>query len=758
VTSIRADGVPAVESARSGLFGDDLSIVESKLSPPVLRKGIVARRALMEEFRSHPGPLVSVFAAPGYGKTTLLAQWARGDSRPFAWVALEDKDNDPNVLLAYIALALDRIESIDHGVFDSIASPGSVIHGSALPRVSSVLAHMASPFVLILDDVHVLHRHSALDVLHVLIEQMPEGSRIVLSGRSEPHLSVARLRIQGGVMDVGRRELQMNGTEAQELLRGADVELPPSEVDDLVRKTEGWPAGLYMAALAFTARGPGVREPVAFTGEDWLVADYLRSEVLSALPSDEVAFLTRTAVLARMSGPLCDWILESKDSGDTLQAIERSNLFLIPLDRRREWYRYHHLFRDLLLSELEHREPGRRTRLLGRAADWCEANVRLESALGYAQAAGDVDRVARLISICGIDAYQRGLGATVEGWLEWLDRHGSIEQYPPAATLAAWLMALRGRPAEADRWADAAQRGSFDGPAPDGSPSIEPWLAMLRALQCRNGLDQMRADAELALRTIAPASGWRPTALFLLGMSHRLGGSIDEADSLFADAAEEAHRLGSPQGSVSIVSERVLIAIERQDWEEAERLAERARALVSRFRVEDEVIATLLYAASARIAQHRGDVISARENLARARRVRSQITHALSFFAVQTLVELARSHIVISDATGARTILRDADQILRRRPDLRPLFKEHVADLNGQLEHMRGKAVGVSALTAAELRLLPYLPTHLTFREIGARLYVSPHTVKSQAIAVYRKLGATSRSGAIERAKNVGLL
>jgi LuxR family transcriptional regulator, maltose regulon positive regulatory protein len=758
VTSTTAGNLPPVESLRPGPFGDDLSVVESKISPPALRKGIVARRALMEQFRSHSGPLVSVFAAPGYGKTTLLTQWARGDSRPFAWVALDDNDNDPSVLLAYIAMAIDRIESVDHGVFASIASPGSVIHGSALAKVSSALAHMGSPFVLILDDVHVLHHQSALDVLHVLVERMPEGSQIVLSGRAEPHLSVARLRIQGLILDVGRRELQMNRTEAQELLQAADVDLPVPDVDNLVRETEGWPAGLYMAALAFTARGPGVRDPVAFTGEDWLVADYLRSEVLSALPPDEVAFLTRTAVLARMSGPLCDWVLESKDSGNRLQALERSNLFLIPLDRRREWYRYHHLFRDLLLLELEHREPGRNTTLMGRAADWCEANGRLETALGYAQAAGDVDRVARLIATCGIDAYQRGRGATVEGWLEWLDRHGSIEQHPPAATLAAWLMALRGRPAEADRWAEAAQRGSFDGPAPDGSPSIEPWLAMLRALQCRDGLDQMRADAELALRTIAPGSGWRPTALFLLGMAHRLGGSIDEADSLFADAAEEAERLGSAHASVSIVSERVLIAIERQAWEEAERLADRARALVGRFRVEEEVIATLLYAVSARIAQHRGDALGARDNLARARRVRSQITHALSFFAVQTLIELARSHIVNSDATGARTILRDADQILRRRQDLRPLFKEHLANLNGQLENMRGKAVGVSALTAAELRLLPYLPTHLTFREIGARLYVSPHTVKSQAIAVYRKLGATSRSGAIERAKDVGLL
>jgi LuxR family transcriptional regulator, maltose regulon positive regulatory protein len=757
--TVPADNISAAAgTVQPSPFGDGFSIVESKLFPPPPREGIITRHKLIEQLHSHPGPFVSVSAAPGYGKTSLLAQWVQEDPRPFAWVSLDDDDNDPNVLLAYIAIALDRIESIDPVVFDSIAAPGGDIHRSALPMVASALAHMHTPFVLILDDVHVLKQPSCLDALHVLVQQMPEGSRVVVSGRSEPPLSVARMRIQGLIMDVGRQELQMDGDEANELLRAADVELSSADTDDLVRKTEGWPAGLYMAALAFTAQGRKTTDPVAFSGEDWLVSDYLRSEVLSALPPDDVVFLTRTALLTRMSGPLCDAILESRDSGHKLQALERSNLFLTPLDRRREWYRYHHLFRDMLLLELQHREPERITMLIGRAADWCEANGRPEAAVGYAQAAGDVDRVAALVAQCGLSAYQRGRGATVEGWLDWIDRHGSIEEYPPTATIAAWLMALRGRPAESERWAEAALKGSFIGPAPDGSPSIEPWLAMLRALQCRDGVDSMRVDAELAVGTMASGSGWRPTALLLLGMSLLFEGRIDEADGIFADAAEEGERVGAPNASVAVVSERALIAIERGAWVEAEELAMRADSLARRFHVEEDVVSPLLSSVRARIAQHQGDALGARETLTRAGRVRSQINHALSFFGVQILIELARAHIATSDATGARTILRDADQILRRRPDLRPLFEEHLADTKGQLETMRGKAVGVSALTAAELRLLPYLPTHLTFREIGARLHVSPHTVKSQAIATYRKLGVTSRGEAIERAKEVGLL
>ena len=374
------------------------------------------------------------------------------------------------------------------------------------------------------------------------------------------------------------------------------------------------------------------------------------------------------------------------------------------------------------------------------------------------QKAGDVDRVADLVARCALPAYQRGRGATVVRWLEWLDAHGSIERYPATAIPAVYLMAFLGRPAESDRWADAARRGSFEGPAPDGSPSLEPWLALLNAFQFRGGVERMHDDAELAVRTLSPRSPWRPTALVLLGLSLLLRGRTEQADKVLGDASENADRLGAGTASVIANAERALLALRANEWEEARSFSDHALAQARTFRLEDHVMTTIAYAVAARIAQHRGDTSLARETLIRAGRLRPQITHALSFFAAQVLVELARTHIAMSDPTGARTVLREVVQLLRRRPDLRPLFEEELAYIKRQLEVMRGAVVGVSALTAAELRLLPYLPTHLSFREIGARLYVSQHTVKSQAISIYRKLGVTSRSQAIERAKSVGLL
>ena len=748
----------SLRSAAPKLFGDAFSLVDSKLAAPYLTDGIIPRDHLTERLWSHTGPLAALFAAPGYGKSTLLAQWVQQDPRPSAWVSLDDNDNDPSVLLAYIATALDRIAPIDPGVFESLAAAGSVAHRSSLPQLATALASMPSPFTLVLDDVHALHQPSCLDAVHVLSEHVPEGSVIVLSGRADPLLRLARLRIQGLVLYMGSKELQMEAEEARELLRAAGVELPANDVDDLVRQTEGWPAGLYMAALAVRAQPPGAPGPIAFSGEDWLVADYLRSEILSALPPDDVLFLTRSAVLLRMNGDLCDWVLGSTGSAQRLEALERSNLLLIPLDRRREWYRYHHLFRDLLLLELQHREPALMGGLLGRAADWCEMQGRPEVAIGYAQRAGDVDRVAKLIARCAMPAYQKGRGTTVEHWLEWLDAYGSIERYPAAAIHAVYLMAYQGRPAESERWADAAQRGSFEGPAPDGSLTLEPWLALLRAFQFRNGVDGMHDDAELAVRTLAPRSPWRAMGLLLLGLSLMLSGRTEEADTVLGDAAENAERLGAGNAAVIASAERALLALRANTWEEAQSLSDHALAQARTFRLEEHVLTAIAYAVGARIAQHRGDARLAREVLIKAGRLRPLITHALSFFGVQVLVELARTHIAMSDPTGARTVLREVEQLFRRRPDLRPLFEEQLADIKRQLEAMRGEAVGVSALTAAELRLLPYLPTHLSFREIGARLYVSQHTVKSQAISVYRKLGVTSRSQAIERAQSVGLL
>ena len=458
-----------------------------------------------------------------------------------------------------------------------------------------------------------------------------------------------------------------------------------------------------------------------------------------------------------MSGPLCDAILEENNSAAMLESLARSNLFLVPLDRTGEWYRYHHLFRELLHSELRRVEPDLVPQLLARAANWCEANEQPEAAIGYAQTAGDVDRTARLIVRNYLDTYNSGRAATVERWLGWLDAHGAIETNAAVAVIGGLTAALWGRPAEAERFADAAERASYDGTLYDGSASIDAWLALMRAQHCRRGVARMRTDAELAVSTLARGSRLRPSAMVLLAISHWLAGDIDQADDLFADVAEEGIALGAWAPVTFALGERGAIAIEREAWVHAAELADRALRHIRRSLMEEYPTSALAYSVAARVAVHREDRAGAQELLTRAQRLRPRLTYALPHLAIQTRLELARVYLSLADAAGAATMLRETQSILRRRPDLGTL-PDQVDELRDSLKTMHTQAPGASTLTEAELRMLPQLATHLSFREIGERLYLSRHTVKSHAMAIYRKLNVSSRNAAVERSRELGLL
>ena len=741
------------------MHGPAFELLESKLRPPHGRAGTVPRSQLIDllEPGSDAVPLILISAGPGWGKTTLLTQWAAQSQRPFAWVSVDANDNDPIVLLTYVATALGRVSRLDSSVFEALASPGASIEGTVVPRLGMALATMDEALVLVLDDLHLLDSQPCLDAVAALARHVPAGSQLVLSARGPPALPLGALRARGLALEIGPDELRMDETEAHQLLNAAGLDLADHEVAELTEHTEGWSAGLYLAALSAKASGPGIKGVTAFRGDDRFLADYLRSELLSRLPPDELRFLTRTSVLERMSGPLCDAVLDSSGSAAALESLERSNLFMVPLDRTGEWYRYHHLFQELLQAELGRVEPDPLPRLLARAADWCEANGQPEAAIGYAQAADDVNRTARLFVRNYLDTYNSGRAATVERWLGWLDAREAIETNAAVAVIGGLTAALWGRPVEAERCADAAERASYDGTLYDGSASIDSWHALMRAQHCRRGVASMRTDAELAVATLARGSRLRPSAMVLLAISHWLAGDIDDADDLFADVAEEGVALGAWAPVTFALGERGAIAIEREAWVHAEELTDRALRHIRRSLMEEYPTSALAYSAAARVALHRGDRPGAEELLTRAQRLRPRLTYALPHLAIQTRLELARVYLALADPAGAATMLREIESILRRRPDLGTLLVQ-VDELRASLKTMHTQAPGASTLTEAELHLLPYLATHLSFREIGERLYLSRHTVKSHAMAIYRKLSVSSRNAAVERSRELGLL
>jgi LuxR family maltose regulon positive regulatory protein len=729
-------------------------LVDAKFRPPTGRPGIVARTELVDRLRASPS-VISVVAPTGYGKTTLLSQWARTHRRRhLAWVSVDRGDNDTSVLLTNAALALDKVEAIDGGVLRTLASPGAATAANAIARIASTLASRSEPVRLVFDHAEMLDNPECRDAIAELAMRIPEGSQLAIATRDTPPLQTALLRSRREMVEIGIGDLAMNEQEAAALLEGAGVTLDDAGVAELVRRTEGWPVGLYLAALAISAGGKGT-EAVAFTGDHRLMADYLRSEFLSRLPSAMVSFLTRTALLDRLSGPLCDAVLGTTKSAQVLEALESSNLLLVPLDPRREWYRYHHLFRELLSAELRRSEPALVPELHVRAADWLEGHGMAETAIDHAQAADDADRVARLVAGMAQRAYAEGRVDTARRWFDWFAERGLIEQYPQVAVLGAQVEALLGHPAPAEHWADAAERGHFEGTLPDGSP-LDGWLAYLRALLCRDGVGQMRADAEAARDLLAPGSPLRGAVLTLEGTTHVLDGEVAAADSILAHAVEVATYLNAMPAAATALAERVIVAIEGRDWDEAETLSAQAVAVVEVGHLEDYIVAALVYGVAARTDIHRGDFATAREHVARAARLRPLLTYAIPYSA-QALLQIGHAYLELSEPAGARVVLREVYDILRQRPDLGRI-PEQADELQSMLDAIRATNVGASALTTAELRLLPLLTTYLSMPEIAERLHVSRNTVKTQAISIYRKLGVSSRSEANQRIVETGML
>ena len=744
------------EDRTRGAGGPAFDLVVSKLRPPLVRHGTVPRSSLVERLGDRR-PIVSVVAPSGYGKTTVLSQWAERNGQSFAWVSVDERDNDPKVLLTYVAQALDAVEPIGDRVFDALASPGSSVPGSVVPRLGSAFSSMTSPVALVLDDVHVLRNPECQSALSVLADHVPRGSQLAVAGRAQPPLRVARLRAEGRILEIGQGDLSLDRDEASMLLSNADIAVGEDDVAELYRRTEGWPAGLYLAALYLREGGPVAGAGVSFGGDDRLVSEYMKSEFLARISRRRRAFLTRTAVLERMCGSLCDAVLEGSGSAGILADLERSNLLLVPLDRRGQWYRYHHLFRDMLLGELHRLEPGLIPVLHRRAAQWHERNGEPGEAVEYWMKAGEADSAARLVGTLAFPAYQQGRVATAERWLGWLEDHSAMANQPATAVMAAMLSAMTGKPGEADRRAGVAEQAAAVASLPDGSASIEPWLALLRALLCRGGVEQMQADAELAARTMAAGSFWRTAATLFLGLAHLMAGDPDRADVLFADAAAGGRAGGATTGACIALAERSLLAIARGAWERGERHLSEAWGLARDANLEDYPPFTIVHAVAARIALHQGDRARAAAELTQAQRLRPTLTYALPHLAVQARIELARCHLALSDVAAAQVLLHEVSEVLALRPGL-GVFAGEADNLRTELAQARLFSPGASALTSAEIRLLPMLSTHLSFPQIAGEMFLSPNTIKSQAISIYRKLGASSRSQAVTRSRELGLL
>jgi LuxR family maltose regulon positive regulatory protein len=724
----------------------------------IARRGVVRRERLVRQFAAVPDevPLIMVIAGAGYGKTTALGQWAAADGRPFGWVSLDSRDGDPIHLLRRVADTLQEIHAFDNAVWDALASPGVSPVGVVVPRLIASLQANAVPWVLVLDDLHAIDISGTPDVIVALARGLPLGCHIVVASRNRQGLRLARLRSDGKLAEFGPESLVFTQSEAGAVLTAAGGGLPDDTVRAVVDRTEGWPAGIYLAALAIRSRVDRAAAAVEIAGHDAFIADYFWEEVLAREAPDLVRFLRRTAVLEQVSGAVCDAVLDTTGSAARLADLAARNLFVMPEDG--EWYRYHRLFAEMLLAELRRREPAEEPRLHRRAAAWYEASGQIERAVAHALAGQDTAAAARLVTRYGQQTFGVGLIATVQGWLGALD-DGALESYPPLAVNAAWIWALTGAPAKAYRCLRAAEHGSFDGIPADGSVSMESAIARIRVVLAPHGVEQMRVDAHRVFDLEPPAGPWHVLATTLLGVAELLTGSVEAARAAF-ERADVLGREAQPAIAAFALAQLSLIHADRNDWSAAEASASESEKLVDAVHLSDYMPSLITYAASARVALHRDDAPRARRCLGSALRLYAVPSPvAMPWLAAQSAIVLGRILFDLGDVDAAR---RKAADVRRHLTGMRT-----VGILGDQHRHLvdaldrrpgRSRPIGGMTVTPAEHRVLQLLPTHLTLGEIGEQLHISRNTAKAHARSLYRKLNSSTRTEAVRQARSLGLL
>ena len=583
---------------------------------------------------------------------------------------------------------------------------------------------------------------------------MQSGSQLALASRCEPGLPVGSLRAQRRVFELRTGDMAMTRSEASALLAAAGIQLASDGLDTLMDRTEGWPAGLYLAALALRAQ-PNVDVALSrFAGDDQVVADYLRDELMARLDPDQVDFLLRTSILETLSGPLCDAVLGHGGSGRILATLARSNVLLVSLDRGGTTYRYHPLFREMLHSELRRLEPLREPELHARASAWHEEHGDVDSAIHHAVAAGDPEHCGELLWRHASSYIGHGRNDALAAWLNHFN-DDQLAAVPSLAVAAASSRLAAGDGEQASHWAAVAGRGlarrsSSEGGALDGAARL------LQAVLAERDLAHMGRHAARACALAPEHDESRSFSRLLLGVSHQLAGDRPRARAALEDGARSS-AVAAPHVQALCLAQLALLEIDGDDWDVAAILAERARARVEGCGLAEYPIVALVYAVSALTRSHGGPVADADRDLRTAAGLVDRLVDFVPWYEAETRVTIARASLGLSDVARARSLIVEATRLVRRCPES-PTLRAWLTDACSRLEAATGSAGDGLTLTAAELRVLRMLPTHLSFPAIAKQLFVSPNTVKTHVRALYRKLDASSRSEAVSHAADAGLL
>ncbi len=746
-----------MSSQTAQIDGPGFRVIEPKLMPPRVHPGMLRRARLLDMLDDDAaGSFTVLNAAVGYGKTTLVRSWCVERPEAVIWLTLDSVDDDPVRLWTHLATAVERLgEGFGRRALMCLAVRGATVE-TAVDELMNGLVAYGRRVSIVLDDLHAVRSESSVGSIAYALERLPANVRLLASTRSDPAIGLGRLRARRVLTEVRAHELAFTVDETRELVVREGIGLSNESVELLVDRTEGWPAGLYLAALWLRdLRDPdgGVRD---FAGSARQVGEYLGDEVLTALAPEIRDFLVRTSVLPRFTPELCDAVLGREDSAAVLAELARSNMFLVALDARGEWYRYHHLFGEFLQLELG-REDARELRR--RAAGWCRAHGRAEDAIEYAAAAGDAEMVAEVLIERHLEFIWGGRLGQFLGWVRWLPVELLVEHpvLPGAGAVAAAL--LSAPEVEVHRLLAVAERARRERP--------ELWLPYLEAgveaarSQIIEGGD-VGAAVEHARRAVAAAQEGADvlsvSALGCLAQALFFAGELDEARRVAVQTVERPDAPGVPDAYVGSLGLLALVDAEQGRTESAEAWAR--QSLASRGRTSRQTRGlphsahlglALACAATGRLDEAEREALRG-EHLRRSPQPTVAHAHALLVLAQ---VRLARARLARAEGDlerAKRAIAGFPDP--GRLPAIVATIEQTLSAARANTEH----GGLVEEPSRAELAVLRGLAAGLSRREIGAQLYISLNTVKSHTRELYRKLGAASQAEAVACAEELGLL
>jgi ATP/maltotriose-dependent transcriptional regulator MalT len=731
-------------------------IAATKLHVPVPRRGLVPRDGLIGALTANGiRKLTLVAAPPGFGKTTLLAEWnaSEREERPFAWLSLDRADNDPVRFWGGVIEALRTVEpDVGAAALATLRARNVSLVEVVLPLLVNDLAGLDRGVVLVLDDLHLVGEPRIHESLDFFVAHLPASLHLALATRADPPLPLARYRARGEMTEVRAAQLRFSDAETRALLNGIlRLGLEVDDVARLQRRTEGWAAGLYLAALSLRGREDARDFIESFAGDDRQIVDYLSSEVLAGQRAELRDFLVRTSILERFCGPLCDAVTGGEGAAGVLEAVERQNLFLVPLDRTRSWYRYHHLFGELLRHELQRTAPESVPELHRRAHDWFRERGLVPEAIQHATAAGDVDGARELIALHWNEAFNQGSLDTVAGWLDALPEE-AVRADHRLCEAGAWLALDRGRMADAERWIERAEARSA-GDAGSGGDA-----AVLRAVHSFKAGDLGRAQrAARRVLQLEPegASFPRFVAHCILGVTQYWGGEPTDGRATLAVAAELARATGNDLGQGYVLGYLALIEVDRGDIDEGDRLGREATELSEDPGFVEHFVTMMGHLARGKVQERRGRLVEAERELARALELARRGAGAVELAAA--LLALARVRQSRGEREEVRALLEEARRALAGSEDVGTLERALSAAERAMRPAPRTPDRG-DELTDRELSVLRLLASELSRRQIADALFVSLDTVKTHTRGIYRKLGASSREQAVGRAREAGLL